>query len=142
MLYDKQNLFSENQAITADAASTNVVCLAQGTLKEAAFGTPIPLRIQVTEAFAGVTASSSLEIKIQTDDNEGFSSPTTLATTGAIAADKLVEGFVAPINFIPKGNEGYMRIYYDVTVASGESITKGKITAGIVAGNEGSFQDM
>lgn len=65
-----------------------------------------------------------------------------LATTGAIAADKLVEGFVAPINFIPKGNEGYMRIYYDVTVNTGEGITKGKITAGIVAGNEGSFQDM
>lgn len=136
MLYDKENLFSENQAITADAASTNVVCLAQGTLKEAAFGTPIPLRIQVTETFATLT---SLEIKVQTDDNEAFSSPTTLATTGAIAAADLVEGFVAPINFIPKGNEGYMRLYYDVT---GSNATAGKITAGIVAGNEGSFQDM
>lgn len=136
MLYDKENLFSENQAITADAASTNVVCLAQGTLKEAAFGTPIPLRIQVTETFATLT---SLEIKVQTDDNEAFSSPTTLATTGAIAAANLVEGYVAPINFIPKGNEGYMRLYYDVT---GSNATAGKITAGIVAGNEGSFQDM
>ena len=49
MLYDLENLFSNNQAITADEASTNVLKLASGQLKEVAFGTPIPLRIQVTE---------------------------------------------------------------------------------------------
>ena len=139
MLYDKENLFSENQAITADAASTNVVKLAQGQLKEVAFGTPIPLRIQVTETFTGAT---SVEIKVQTDDNEAFSSPTTLATTGAISGSDLVAGYVAPINFIPKGNEGYMRLYYDVTVGSGGSISAGKITAGIVDAIDNSYQDM
>lgn len=141
MLFDKENLFSENQAITADAASTNIVEFAKGTLKEIAFGKPIPLRIQVTEAFT-VTGTVSVEIKVQTDDNANFSSPTTLATTGAISSTSLVAGYVAPINFIPKGNEGYMRIYYDVTISSGGSITKGKFTAGVVAANDGSFQDM
>ena len=139
MLYDKENLFSENQAITADAASTNIIQLAKGQLKEVAFGTPIPLRIQVTETFTG---STSVEIKVQTDDNAAFSSPTTVATTGAISNGTLKAGYVASLNFVPKGNEKFMRLYYDVTVASGGSISAGKITAGIVAGNSGSFHNM
>lgn len=140
MLLDKENLFSDAQAITADAASTNVIDM-KGKIKEVAFGKPLPLLIQVVETFAGVTSASSVEIKIQTDDNAAFSSPTTLATTGAITADKLIEGFVAPINFIPKGNEGYMRLYYDVTLGSGEAASAGKFTAGIVAAHDNSYQD-
>ena len=136
MLYDKENLFSENQAITADAASTNVINIAAGKLKEVAFGTPIPLRIQVTEAFATLT---SLNIKVQTATDAAFTTPVTLAQTGEIAAADLVAGYVAPINFIPKGNLGYMRLYYDVT---GSNATTGKITAGIVAANEGAFHEM
>jgi len=136
MLYDLENLFSNNQAVTADAASTNVIKLAAGQLKEVAFGTPIPLRIQVTEDFATLT---SLNIKVQTATDAAFTSPVDLAATGAIAAADLKAGYVAPINFIPKGNLGYMRLYYDVT---GSNATAGKITAGIVAANEGSYQDM
>lgn len=139
MLLDKENLFSDNQAITADAASTNVINIADGNFKEVAFGTPIPIRIQVTEGFTG---ASSLEIKVQTATDAAFTTPVTLATTGAIGSANLTAGYVAPINFIPKGNLGYMRLYYDVTVASGGSISAGKITAGIVAGNENSYQDM
>ena len=136
MLYDKECLFSENQAITADAASTNVIKMSKGQLKEVAFGTPIPLRIQVTETFATLT---SLEIKVQTATDAAFTTPVDLASTGAIAAATLKAGYVASINFITKGNLGYMRLYYDVT---GSNATAGKITAGIVAGNEGSFQNM
>ena len=136
MLYDLENLFSNNQAVTADAASTNIIKLAAGQLKEVAFGTPIPLRIQVTEDFETLT---SLNIKVQTASDEAFTSPVDLASTGAIAAADIKAGYVAPINFIPKGNLGYMRLYYDVT---GSNATAGKITAGIVAANEGSYQDM
>ena len=139
MLYDNETQFSKNQAITSDAASTNVVHLASGKLKEVAFGTPMPLRIQVTEDFVG---AASLEIKVQTSATENFSEAVVLATTGAIAASKLKAGFVAPINFVPKGNLGYMRLYYDITAASGQSVSKGKITAGIVAGDEGSYHEM
>ena len=141
MLFDKENLFSDNQAITADAASTNVINLAKGKLKEVAFGTPIPIRIQATQGFT-VTGTVSLNIKVQTDDNEAFSSPTTLVETGAISSTDLVAGYVAPIKFVPKGNEKYMRLYYDVTISSGGSITAGKIFAGVVAANDNSFQDM
>ncbi len=136
MLLDTENLFSDNQAITADAASTNVINLADGKYKEVAFGTPIPLHIQVTEDFATLT---SLNIQVQTAEDEAFTTPVTLTETGAIAAATLKAGYVAPINFIPRGNKGYMRLYYDVT---GSNATAGKITAGIVAGDEGSYHNM
>ena len=142
MLYDKENMFSDNQVITADAASTNVLELAKGPIKEVAFGTPIPLRIQVTKTFTGITSASTLEIKVQTDDNEAFSSPTVLATSGAIPMTDLIKGFVAPINYLPKGNQGFMRLYYDVTLNASETVTAGNITAGIVASNGGSYHEM
>ena len=136
MLYDLENIFSNNQAVTADAASTNVIKITNGQLKEVAYGTPIPLRIQVTEDFATLT---SLEIKVQTATDAAFTTPVTLATTGAVAVADLKAGYVAPINFIPKGNLGFLRLYYDVT---GSNATTGKITAGIVAANEGSYHEM
>lgn len=132
MLLDKENLFSDNQAITADAASTNVI-KTSGTYKDGAEATP--LLIQVTEDFATLT---SLEIKVQTATDAAFTSPVDLATTGAIAAATLKKGYTAPINFVPDGNLGYMRLYYDVT---GSNATTGKITAGIVAGKDKSYQD-
>ena len=133
MLLDLENLFSDNQAITADAASTNII-ETKGIFKDGANGTP--LLIQVTEDFATLT---SLNIQVQTAEDEAFTTPVTLTETGAIAAATLKAGYVAPINFIPKGNKGYMRLYYDVT---GSNATAGKITAGIVAGDEGSYHNM
>ena len=135
MLFDKQNQFSDAQAITSSAASTNVIDMT-GTLKEVAFATPMPLRIQVVEDFATLT---SLEIKVQTATDSAFTTPVDLATTGTIGVDTLKKGYVAPINFIPKGNKGYMRLYYSVT---GTAATAGKITAGIIAGQDNSYQDM
>lgn len=135
MLFDLETIFSDNQAITTTTPSTNVVLGAKGPLKEIAFGTPIPLRIQVTEAFVGCT---SVEFEVETAEDEKFTTPVSLATTGAVAVADLVEGYVAPINFVPKGNKGYLRIKYTVVGTA----TAGKVTAGIVEGNDGSFQDM
>ena len=75
---------------------------------------------------------------MQTATDEVFTTPVDLASTGSIAAASLKTGYVAPINFIPKGNLGYLRLYYDVT---GNSATAGKITAGIVAANGGGFHE-
>ena len=135
MLLDLENMFSNNQAITQSAASTNVL-KAGGVIKEIAYGTPIPLRIQVTEDFVGCT---SVDFKIQTATDEAFTSPKDIISTGAIALSDLKAGYVAPINFVPRGNLGYMRLYYDVT---GSNATAGKITAGIVADNDNSYQDV
>lgn len=137
MRLDSQAIFSNEQAITATAASTNVVELskANGKFTEVAYGKPIPLLIQVVEDFATLT---SLTVAIQTDDNAAFSSATTLASaTLAVAA--LKAGAKFPLKEIPAGNEGFVRLYYTVT---GSNATTGKITAGIVDAVDNSFQDM
>lgn len=140
MIFDAEALFSDDQAITADAASTNIIDLgAPGTPKHAAAaitqdvgkGRPVPLRIQATEAFNNLT---SLKVTVQVDDNSSFSSAKDVASVTVLLAD-LIAGYVAPIEYVPRGtDERYMRLYYDVT---GTAPTTGKITAGLVAGNEG-----
>ena len=134
MLYDLETLFSDNQEITTTAESTNVVCFARGPIKEVSFGTPLPLRIQVTETFAGLT---NLTVAVETAADEEFGEPVELATSGAVAAEDLVAGYTFPINFIPKGNLGYMRLKYTVSGTA----TAGKITAGVVAANGGGFHE-
>lgn len=135
MLLDKETLFSDRQAVTTSAASTNVVHTALGKLKEIAFGTPMPLLIQVVEKFVGCT---SVKVAVQTSATESFAQPVTLAETAAIAVKDLVAGYKFPINFMPKGNLGYTRLFFTVDGTA----TAGKIDAGFVAAHDNSYQDM
>ena len=121
MLLDTQSLFSDNQAVTATAVSTNVVRFGEGNLSY------IPLIIQVVEDFATLT---SLTVKVQTASDANFTQAVDL-TSATLAAADLKEGAVFPINYLPSGNLGYIRLNYTV---NGSNATKGKITAGVVAG--------
>lgn len=135
MLLDKQNQFSDAQEVLATAASTNIVEISTGVLKEISFGQPIPLLVQVVEDFAGAT---SVKAAVQTSETKDFASPVTLIETSAIPVANLKAGYKFPINFVPKGNKGYMRMNYTV-VGTG---TAGKITAGIITAHDNSYQDM
>lgn len=142
MILDNTLIFSDGQAITADAGSTNVIDLkATGTPYGASAALArdigksscgIPLNIVVTEAFNNLT---SLTISLQVDDNAAFSSPKTVAVSDAIPLASLVAGFRPSFpDYIPEGaNEQYMRLYYDVT---GTAPSTGKITASVVAGRQ------
>ena len=137
MIMDKTLLFSDSQAITADAASTNVVDLgATGTIYGASTalvrdigpGSRVPLLVTVTETFNNLT---SMAILIQTDDTAAFSSATTVWTSPAYTLAQLAVGakYLLP-DSIPVGtNERYVRLYYDIT---GTAPSTGKVTAGIV----------
>lgn len=139
MIFDKTLLFSDAQAITADAASTDILdLLATGTVygaaaaltKDVGKGNVIPISIQVVEAFNNLT---SLRVVIQCDDNSGFSSPKDVIEQ-TIPLARLVAGFKCAMVAIPPGlNERYLRIFYDIT---GTAPTLGKVTAGIVAGDQ------
>jgi hypothetical protein len=84
-ILNKEELYSDDQAITATAASTNVIDHgAPGTWVHAS--TPIVddkgtsmicLGIQVTEDFDNLT---SLDITFETDDNAAFSSAKVIYT--------------------------------------------------------------
>ncbi len=136
MIFDRTLLFSNAQAITADAASTDSIDLgATGTVMFAASplvrdigrGACVPLLIQVVEAFNNLT---DMRVIVQVDDNTGFTTPKNVIEA-AIPLAQLTAGRTFPILAIPPGaNERYMRIFYDIT---GTAPTLGKVTAGVVA---------
>lgn len=141
MIFDAQALFSDAQAIVADAASTNVLDLgAPGTpvggavalKRDLGAGGPVPIRIQVVEDFDNLT---SMNVILQASDAEDFGSGVVvLAETGEVALADLVEGALLAPQYVPYGaNKRYMRVYYDIT---GTAPTTGKVTAGIVTGHQ------
>ena len=142
MRLDSQAIFSDTQKVTTSAASTNVVKMAstEHGLTEVAAGNPIPLLVQVVEDFAGAT---SVAVEVQTSAEEDFSSPKTLASSGDIPVADLKAGYQFPINYVPKGNLGYMRLYYNVKGSAGAgTATAGAITAGIVDAIDTSYHDI
>ncbi len=133
MIFDKTTLLSDAQAITADAASTNVIALgpiAGGVTRDIGKGKPIPLRIQVVEAFTNLT---SLAISLQTDSADTFGSPKTVWTQTLLLADLKAGKVIVPEYILRGTDEAYMRLYYDVT---GTAPDAGKITAGVTMGNQ------
>ena len=137
MITDKQAQFSDAQAITVTAASTNSIDLgATGTVINAAGpivrrisagGNPIPLLVQVVEDFNNLT---SLKIDIELDSTSTFTPDKTI-TIGTFLLAELKKGFQVPWHYLPDGiSLQYMQLKYTVT---GTAPTTGKITAGIVA---------
>lgn len=132
-ILSKEELYSDQQAVTATAASTNVIDHGlPGTWIHAS--TPIVddkgtsmicLGVVVTEDFDNLT---SLDIEFQTDDTDAFGSPTTIYTETILLAD-LVAGKKLNVRTIPFNTlEQFTRFNYTVT---GTAPTTGKITAGI-----------
>lgn len=125
MLLDQQALFSAAQAITATAASTNVIDT--GSNKDVGKYGDIPLLIQVVEGFNNLT---SLTVTVQTDDNSAFSSAADVLSM-TIPLSSLVLGYKSPVITLPMKMERYIRLNYTVT---GTAPTTGKVTAGITGG--------
>jgi len=139
MILDATTLFSAAQAVTATAPSTNVIDLGQtGTVFGAATaitrdvgkGATVPIAIRIAENFNNLT---SVTVTVETDDNSGFSSPTTVFSSPAYALADLQAGarHLLP-DALPIGTaERYVRLKYTL---AGTAPTTGKITAGIAAG--------
>lgn len=119
-IYDKQTRFSNNQAITANAISENVIKVGPGDFGQ---GNDLFIDVFVTEAFNNLT---SLEVDLRTDDDEAFGSHKVLYSTGAIVLADLVAGYKFTIRNIPPGCEDYLALYYTVV---GTAPTTGKIFA-------------
>ena len=132
MILDEQGLFSNNQKVTASAASENILDLGK---REVSFGTPVELLIQVSEDFNNLT---SLDVKVQTSVEEDFSEPVDLIEQ-TMTLSELKQGAVSAIKFLPKGNLGYMRLFYTV---NGAAPTKGKLLAAIADGIQESFHNV
>ncbi len=137
MILSAQQLFSDNQAITASADSTNVIDTGvRGTPFGAVAalhgdigkGNKIPVLVQVTSDFNTLT---SLTINISTGATTALG--TTIASQSIVLAD-LLAGKQINIDVLPNGiTERYLGIEY---VVVGSAPTLGTITAGISMGNQ------
>ena len=140
MIFSAEQLFSDDQAITATAVSTNVVDLgAPGTPYDAAAalnqdigkGAKVPILIQVTEVFTNLT---SLKIAIETGSTTSLG---TEVISKTVLLDDLVQGYQFPFMVLPNEiDERYLGVRYTVTGTAPDS---GKITAGITMGNQTNF---
>ena len=121
-ILDRLNLFSNDQAITASTASTDVVDL--GSVRDVGAGETSTVLVLVTEAFNNLT---DLTVAMQTSTTENFASPVQL-TAATLPLTSLTVGTRFPITTVPRGVLRYVRLYYTVT---GTAPTTGRITAGL-----------
>lgn len=128
MHFDAENLFSENQAITADTVSTNVIDM--GAKTNLAGGTPIEVHAQVTEDFA---TCDDLTVEIEESDTENFASSKVIASSGAVPLAQLKAGEILPLAYLPRSTGQFYRLKYTV---GGADATAGKVYAGITHGRQ------
>lgn len=127
MILDKFNEFSDAQAVTVTALSTNVIDL--GTAKTIE-NKPFYLVIKCVESAtvaATATVSATVTFTFETDDSEAIDSSTTLWSSAAIADAALTAGTEVirlPINGMSL--QQYLGVRY--TVANGPLLT-GKFDA-------------
>jgi len=108
MYLDSLLKFSDAQALTATAVSTNVVPLSLD--RDIGIGEPMAIVITVGVSADIANADETYQFQLQTDDNDAFSSATvigdvTVAAASLTAGDKVV---------IPIGhsNEAFLRLNY------------------------------
>jgi len=132
MILDTQALFSDAQAVTATAASTNTLDFGPISPATKGFdagkGDDVALLVQVVEDFNNLT---SLQIDLELDSTTAFTPDKVIPLASATLA-QLKAGMQIARDDLPRGiTLQYARLKYTVT---GTAPTSGKITAGIVAG--------
>jgi len=140
MILDNTLIFSDAQAITATAGSTNTIDFramgraygaAADLSRDVAKSAHIPLLVQVVETFDTAAEDGTLKIDIELDSTDTFTPDKTI-TLGTFTEAELVAGFQIPWTLLPQGlNLQYARLKF--TVAGAGNFTAGKITAGVVA---------
>ncbi len=120
MFIDKELEFSDGQAITASAASTNLIDISQTV--DVVPGVPLKLRLQIDEAFNLLT---TLTVAVQTDSTAAFSSAATVVSKDIALAD-LTLGADFDLGVLLGPSEQFIRLYYTVT---GTAPTTGQVSA-------------
>lgn len=127
MINDKLLMFSEAQAVTASAASTDTIDLGpiDGTRRDIGVGEPLEYWV-TTNATATAAGAATVNVQLQTSpDNSTW---TTIASSGDLALASLVAGRRIVSQKVPQGVQRYLRVNY--VVGTGP-LTAGAFTAGI-----------
>ncbi len=119
MLIDDKHVFSDDQAITATAVSTNTLLFGEDDIGK---GEPVFAVVQVTEQFDSGADDGTLTITLQHNDS-GWAD---LRSTAAIAELTLAPGYQVEIA-VPPDTKGELRLNY--TVAGSGDFTEGVVFA-------------
>lgn len=125
MKVDAHNLFSDAQAVTAAAASTNLIDLGV-SLRNMGVGTPIYIVSQVDVAFTDSSSNSTLAVTLEQDTAAAFSSTTSIQTVGTFAALAAIGARLVAAISIDVITEQFVRLYY--TPANG-NLSTGSVTS-------------
>jgi hypothetical protein len=125
MKVDAHNLFSDAQAVTAAAASTNLIDLGV-SLRNMGVGTPIYIVSQVDVAFTDSSSDSTLAVTLEQDTAAAFSSTTSIQTVGTFAALAAIGARLVAAISIDVITEQFVRLYY--TPANG-NLSTGSVTS-------------
>jgi hypothetical protein len=144
MIIDRELMFSNAQAVTAAAASTDLIDLAPLGLAASAGGSPTNLGrnlgvgqetyiwVSVDVAMTDTGSDSTITVDLQTDDNSGFASAATVATLLTIPAVQAAGAkfFVrVPIARDTVPYERYIRLNY---TPNNGNLTTGSFSAGLI----------
>lgn len=145
MIVDNTLVFSDSQAITATAASTNIIDLtATGTpagrgaialIRDIGMGdADIEVAVEVTQAFNNLT---SLKVSVEVATDAAFTTPVEVASKTYLLA-ALTLGALLPFPAeIPEGaNLRFLRLNFTVV---GTAPTTGKVFASVVAGRPANY---
>lgn len=127
MIMDAELLFSDAQAITAAAASTNYLDL--GAARNIGVGEELFIVVTVDTAFTDSGSDSTLTVALEGDSTTTFTpdASQTLFTIPALAAAGSV--YAAKINPDFAGNYRYLQLKY---TPNNGNLTTGAVTASVV----------
>ena len=130
MILDAHNQLSDSQALTATAASTNIIDF--GSDRNIGIGEQLALLVNVEVAADFTTGDETYSVAIQADDNASFSSATTVASFSIIGGTAAGTKFV---QLIPadQTTERFLRLNYTLAGTS-PSVT---VSAHIIPANNG-----
>lgn len=126
MITDRELTFSNDQAVTTgtqvstDKVDTGVAGININTNRE------LQIFVSVTTAFAGGT---NMTVNLVESASSDLSSPTVLATSGAVATASLTAGAVLLRTAVPRTSKRYLGLQF---VSTGTAFTAGTIFGGIV----------
>lgn len=108
MILDAQNQYSDAQAFTSTAASTNYID--HGSDRNLGVGEPMAVLVVLDVAADDGNSDETYSVAVQVDDNSSFSSATTLGTITITRGDAAGTKYVY---VIPKSTsfEQYSRLY-------------------------------
>ena len=128
MIIDGQLLFSNAQALTATAVSTNVIDM--GSDGNLGIGEPMVVRLNLDVAADDGDADETYVVALQTDDNVGFASATEIGSATITRGDAAGSVYLIHVPATTSG-EQFFRLNYTL----GGTTPSATVTAFLTASN-------